>query len=59
MAQTAMGAANNLAGQFNQIGATHTQAMQPLASAAGQGLAAIPQAQGAALAMTGNVGASM
>jgi hypothetical protein len=57
MAGSALGAANNLSGAFNQMGATQTQALQPLSSAAGQGLAGIAQAQGAALANLGNVGA--
>ena len=56
LAQMGIGAANNLAGSFNQGMATQTQAMQPLSTAAGQGLAAIPGAQGAALAGMGNVG---
>ena len=56
LAQMGIGAANNLAGSFNQGMATQTQAMHPLSTAAGQGLAAIPGAQGAALAGMGNVG---
>ena len=57
LAQMGLGAAQNLSGAYNQGLATQTAALQPVSTAFGQGLAAIPQAQGQALAAMGGVGA--
>jgi len=54
----ALAAGGNLAAQFQQAGATGTQAMQPYGTAYGSALGAVPQAQAAALAGMSNIGIS-